>query len=76
MLMLREAGLTVTWQEQWTASHHATATALLAAFRADADDVGSGIGVPALDELIAAHELWCDWLGSGRVRKFAMVAQK
>jgi SAM-dependent methyltransferase len=76
MLTLREAGLTVTWQEQWTASHHATATALLAAFRADADDVGRGVGVPALDELIAAHELWCDWLGSGRVRKFAMVAQK
>jgi SAM-dependent methyltransferase len=74
--MLGEAGLTVTWQEQWSVSHHATASALLAAFRADAGDVGRRIGVTALDELIAAHELWSDWLGSGRVRKFALVAQK
>lgn len=76
VLMLHEAGLTVTWQEQWSVSHHATATALLEAFRADADDVGRRIGATALDELIAAHELWRDWLGSGRVRKFALVAQK
>jgi hypothetical protein len=27
-------------------------------------------------ELIAAHELWSDWLGRGRVRKFALVAEK
>ena len=27
-------------------------------------------------ELITAHQLWNDWLGSGRVRKFAMVAEK
>jgi len=26
--------------------------------------------------LIAAHELWSDWLGCGRVRKFALVAEK
>jgi SAM-dependent methyltransferase len=76
MRMLREAGLTVIWLEQWSASHHATATALLAAFRAHADDVGPRIGTTALDELIAAHELWRDWLGSGRVRKFALVARK
>ncbi|MBJ7451390.1 MAG: class I SAM-dependent methyltransferase, partial [Blastococcus sp.] len=71
MVMLREAGLTVTWQEQWSVSHHATASALLESFQADAHDVGHRIGVTALDELIAAHELWRDWLGSGRVRKFA-----
>ena len=74
--MLAEAGLTVTWQEQWSVSHHATATALLESFRADAGTVARHIGATALDELIAAHELWRDWLGSGRVRKFALVAQK
>ncbi|HEY8557818.1 MAG TPA: alanine--tRNA ligase, partial [Actinomycetes bacterium] len=74
--LLREVGLTVTWQEQWSASHHATATTLLQSYRADADDIARQIGPPALTELIAAHELWSDWLGRGRVRKFALVAQK
>ena len=27
-------------------------------------------------ELITAHRLWSDWPGSGRVRKFAMVAKQ
>jgi SAM-dependent methyltransferase len=75
-ILLREAGLTVTWQEEWSASHHATATALLQRFRADARNIARQIGPLALQELIAAHELWSDWLGCGRVRKFALVAEK
>ena len=74
--LLREAGLSVIWQQQWSASHHETVTALLGSFRADSRRIASQIGVRALTELIAAHELWCDWLGSGRVRKFALVAEK
>ena len=68
--------MTVTWQEQWSAAHHATATALLREYRTDRDDIARGIGPVALTELIAAHELWSDWLGRGRVRKFALVAEK
>ena len=75
-ILLREVGLTVTWREQWSASHHATATALLQWFRTDASHITRQIGPLALTELIAAHELWSDWLGCGRVRKFAMVAEK
>jgi SAM-dependent methyltransferase len=75
-MLLREAGLTVTWQEQWSAAHHATATALLRSFQADARDIARQIGPPALTDLIGAHELWSDWLGRGRVRKFALVAEK
>jgi SAM-dependent methyltransferase len=74
--LLCEAGLTVTWQEQWSASHHATARALLQWFRTEASDISRQIGSLALTELIAAHELWSDWLGCGRVRKFAVVAEK
>ena len=74
--LLRAVGLTVTWQEQWSAAHHATATALLRWFRTDASDIARQIGPPALTELIAAHALWSDWLGRGRVRKFALVAEK
>ena len=75
-LLLHEVGLTVTWQEQWSASHHAIARALLQWFRTDARDIARQIGPLALTELIAAHELWNDWLGRGRVRKFALVAEK
>jgi SAM-dependent methyltransferase len=75
-LLLREAGLTVTWQRQWTAAHRATATALLLSYRAEAGHIARQIGPRALAELIDAHELWSDWLGRGRVRKFALVAEK
>jgi SAM-dependent methyltransferase len=74
--LLREVGLTVTWQEEWSAAHQATATALLHSYRADAADIAGRIGPRALRELIAAHELWSDWLACGRVRKFALVAEK
>jgi SAM-dependent methyltransferase len=73
---LRAAGLRVTWQSDCTAAHAATATALLTAFREDAAAIARGIGARAVSELIAAHELWVDWLGSGRVRKVALVAEK
>jgi SAM-dependent methyltransferase len=74
--VLREAGLTVTWQRELSAAHRTRATALLSSFQADSAQIASQIGSPALTELISAHQLWSDWLGSGRVRKFAMVAQK
>lgn len=74
--MLAAAGLTVTWQEDWTAAHAGTATALLRSFRAHEADIAPRIGARALGELIAAHELWAGWLGSGRIRKIALVAAK
>jgi SAM-dependent methyltransferase len=73
---LLEAGLTVIWQEDCSASHHATAAALLQCFRADEADIVRQIGGQATAELLAAHQLWTEWLGSGRVRKFAVVAEK
>ena len=73
---LRDAGLTVTWCEECTAAHHAMAAALLRSFRTDAAEIAGQIGTRALDELLAAHRLWRDWLGRGRVRKFALVAEK
>jgi SAM-dependent methyltransferase len=74
--LLEEVGLTVTWQEECSAAHRAMAAALGRAFRADAAAIGRRIGARAPAELIAAHELWSEWLGTGRVRKFAMVAEK
>jgi SAM-dependent methyltransferase len=74
--VLSSAGLTVTWLHEYSASHHATAATLLRSFRADSTQIANQIGTRALAELISAHQLWCDWLGSGRVRKFALVAEK
>jgi SAM-dependent methyltransferase len=74
--VLREAGLTVIWRQVHSDSHHAIATALLRCYRADSPQIADQIGTQATTELITAHQLWSDWLGSGRVRKFAMVAEK
>ncbi|MCE5292835.1 MAG: class I SAM-dependent methyltransferase [Nocardiaceae bacterium] len=74
--VLRNSGLTVTWRQDWSSSHQATATALLRSYRADSAQIADEIGAPATAKLITAHELWSDWLGSGRVRKFAIVAVK
>jgi len=73
---LRNAGLTVTWRQEYSSAHHAIATALLRCYRADSPQIAGQIGTQATAELITAHQLWSDWLGSGRVRKFAMVAEK
>jgi ubiquinone/menaquinone biosynthesis C-methylase UbiE len=74
--VLRRAGLTVIWRQECTSSHHAIATALHRCYRADSAQIAGQIGTQATEDLITAHRLWSDWLGNGRVRKFAMVAGK
>ena len=73
---LERAGLVVTWQEDHSGAHRATAQALAGAFAADAADIAAAIGRRALDELLAAHRLWVEWLDAGRVRKLALVAER
>jgi SAM-dependent methyltransferase len=62
LALLRAAGLVVTWQEDHSRSHRATAQALL-----DRGDLG---------DLFTGHRLWVEWLDAGRVRKFALVARR
>jgi SAM-dependent methyltransferase len=73
---LERAGLVVTWQEDHSRAHRATAHALAGAFAAHADDIAAQIGRRTLDELVAAHRLWIEWLDEGRVRKLALVAER
>ncbi|HEU5426678.1 MAG TPA: class I SAM-dependent methyltransferase [Actinocrinis sp.] len=73
---LHDAGLTVTWRQEHSAAHQAMATALLSSYRADSPRIADEIGAQATAALITSHQLWSDWLGSGRVRKFAIVAEK
>jgi SAM-dependent methyltransferase len=74
--LLSGAGLTVVFEEDHSRSHRATADGLIDAFESEAADITAQIGPRALEELLAAHRLWSDWLGSGRVRKIAVVAEK
>jgi ubiquinone/menaquinone biosynthesis C-methylase UbiE len=74
--MLRETGLTTIWRQECSSSHHEIATALFRSYRADSLQIAGQIGTRATADLITAHQLWSDWLGSGRVRKFAVVAEK
>jgi SAM-dependent methyltransferase len=74
--LLDRAGMVVRWEEDVSPSHRETADALAAAFSADAPAVAAEIGCPALDDLLAAHRLWSEWLATGRVRKVAAVAEK
>lgn len=73
---VRTVGLELVWQEDWSRSHGLMASALTDAFAGDAANIAREIGGRALDELLAAHRLWIDWLRDGRVRKIAAVAVK
>ena len=73
---LEWVGLPVRWQEDCSRSHQAMADSLISEFAADATDIAAQIGRTALEELLAAHQLWSDWLREGRVRKIAFVAEK
>jgi sarcosine/dimethylglycine N-methyltransferase len=76
LAILERAGLVVTWQEDHSGAHRAVAQALADAFAADAHDIAAQIGRRALDDLLAAHRLWIEWLDAGRIRKLAMVAER
>jgi SAM-dependent methyltransferase len=73
---LSRAGLTVVWSADHSREHRATAEALVDSYAADAEAIAASLGRRALDDLLAAHRLWIDWLDSGRVRKLALVAER
>jgi hypothetical protein len=73
---LERVGLVVRWQDDCSRSHCAVADSLINAFVADAADIAAQIGRGALEELLAAHRLWSEWLREGRVRKIAFVTEK
>jgi SAM-dependent methyltransferase len=73
---LERAGLVVTGVEDHSRAHRATAAALAGAYAAHAAAIAAQLGRRALDDLLAAHRLWVDWLDTGRVRKLALVAER
>jgi SAM-dependent methyltransferase len=73
---LQSVGLVVRCQDDRSGAHRAVADSLMNAFAADAEHIASQLGREALEELLASHRLWSAWLGQGRVRKLAFVAEK
>jgi SAM-dependent methyltransferase len=73
---LAQARLTVRRHQDHSRSHRVIADALTRAFAADAVNIAAEIGEQALEDLLAAHRLWSDWLRGGRVRKLAFVVEK
>ena len=74
--LLERAGLVLTWTDDHSVAHRDMARALTDAFAADADAIAAQVGRRAIDELLAAHRLWIEWLDVGRVRKLALVAER
>lgn len=74
--LLAAACLTVSYEADWTKSHREAAAALTDAYAADSTAIASRLGGRALEELLAAHRLWTEWLTEGRVRKFGVVAER
>ena len=73
---LERSALVVTRLQDHSRAHRTMAHALAVAFAADAADIVAEIGRRALDELLAAHRLWVEWLDQGRVRKLTLVAER
>lgn len=74
--LLERTGFAVRSTVECSDSHRETAHALAEAYTDGAPPIAVEVGERAVDELLAAHRLWDDWLGKGRVRKFAVVAEK
>ncbi|MGL5859944.1 MAG: class I SAM-dependent methyltransferase [Phycicoccus sp.] len=73
---LTRVGLDVRWQREWTGSHRASADALARAYDRAATGIRDGAQREVVGRLVTSHRLWSRWLGEGRVRKYALVAER
>jgi len=73
---LSGVGLEVRWIRECSRSHRLVAASLIDAFLAERSAIESELGDGALDDLLTSHRRWRDWMTTGRVRKFAVVAVK
>ncbi len=74
--LLDRAGLRVRWQDECTDQHLRVVETLVEMFAADAEHIRRHVGAPVHDDLLTAHRTWADWLAGGRIRKFAVVAER
>ncbi len=74
--LLSRAGLHVRSIQECTRSHRLVIDALIASFHAERTAIAADLGDGATAGLLAAHRLWSAWMKTGRIRKFAIVAEK
>jgi sarcosine/dimethylglycine N-methyltransferase len=74
--LLQRVGLRVEWTAEYSQAHREVADSLIDAFATDRATIAAEVGDDAIDDLLDAHRLWSGWLRTGRVRKFAAVAEK
>jgi len=72
--LLEQQGFGVASVEECSEAHRGTASALADAFESDGAAISARIGQRTLDDLVAAHRLWAEWLAAGRIRKLSVVA--
>jgi SAM-dependent methyltransferase len=71
---LSSAGLVVHQVRDSTRSHRMIADAVVRSLVAERSAIVNELGVRAVDDLLAAHRLWRDWMRAGRIRKFEVLA--
>lgn len=72
--LLERAGFIVAWQQDRTGAHGEVVDSLLTEFTARQSVITTQIGREQLEHLLTSHRMWSDWLSTGRIRKFAVVA--
>ncbi|WEV78824.1 methyltransferase domain-containing protein [Janibacter cremeus] len=72
--LLERTGFEVTWQQDRTDAHLDVVDSLLTEFESNESAIAAQVGPDELEGLLTSHRLWSEWLHTGRVRKFALVA--
>lgn len=72
--LLERTGFTITSQQDCTDAHRAVVDSLLAEFTTRELAIAAQIEPDEHESLLTSHRLWSEWLRTGRIRKFAVVA--
>lgn len=72
--LLEESGFEGTWQQEVTTAHRDVVDALVVELARHRGGIVAQVGAEEHERMLAAHRLWSQWLRTGRIRKFAVVA--
>lgn len=72
--VLERSGFTITSQRDRSAAHREVVDSLLTELTTREPAITAQIGPSRIEHLLTSHRLWSEWLGTGRIRKFAIVA--
>ncbi|WP_338537721.1 methyltransferase domain-containing protein [Janibacter terrae] len=73
---LEAAGLRLVARTDRSLDHARVALALAASYERRAPRLDAVVGAGARRDIVAGHRLWAEWLASGRIRKYCVVAER